>query len=321
MGENNAPPDPSSAARPAPGRAPGGSLPPSSSTTTTTTAPGAPPPRFTFTHDASLSRFAVPKAEYLSARDLPWDGIATGALVFSSSSSSSGAPSSDDLLSTPASSSTGSASSGVYCSPSLSRPQPQQQQKRVLLVQRAAHDSWPLRWEPPGGAVDAADASILHGCARELWEETGLRAVHFARLVGKPGGEALLNSKRTRTFGKFLFVVHVAPTPPPPLPLRDGEDQQQQQQQQQGHHGDVEELLQLLQLPRVTLDPNEHADHVWATRDEVRRGQVGELEVGEEGQQQQRQQRPRRIEVVSENTRNLVLQSFEGQSCREEQAA
>ncbi|KAI8948254.1 NUDIX hydrolase domain-like protein [Xylaria longipes] len=47
---------------------------------------------------------------------------------------------------------------------------------RLLLVQRAPTDSYPLRWEVPGGAIDAEDESILHGLARELWEETGLRA-------------------------------------------------------------------------------------------------------------------------------------------------
>lgn len=47
---------------------------------------------------------------------------------------------------------------------------------RLLVVQRAPHDSCPLRWEIPGGAVDAEDESLLHGLARELWEETGLRA-------------------------------------------------------------------------------------------------------------------------------------------------
>ncbi|KAL6895368.1 hypothetical protein HDV57DRAFT_511976 [Trichoderma longibrachiatum] len=36
-------------------------------------------------------------------------------------------------------------------------------QGRVLLVQRAAHDSMPNLWETPGGAVDAGDASILVG--------------------------------------------------------------------------------------------------------------------------------------------------------------
>lgn len=51
---------------------------------------------------------------------------------------------------------------------------------RLLLVQRAPHDSYPLLWEVPGGAIDAEDESVLHGLARELWEETGLRARRVA---------------------------------------------------------------------------------------------------------------------------------------------
>lgn len=40
---------------------------------------------------------------------------------------------------------------------------------RVLLVQRAATDSMPNRWEIPGGAVDREDGSILEGAVREVW--------------------------------------------------------------------------------------------------------------------------------------------------------
>ncbi|KAK7421849.1 hypothetical protein QQZ08_009794 [Neonectria magnoliae] len=53
----------------------------------------------------------------------------------------------------------------------------------VLLLRRAATDSWPLRWEVPGGCVDAADASLVAAAVRELWEETGLRATAVTRAV------------------------------------------------------------------------------------------------------------------------------------------
>ncbi|RFU81500.1 nudix domain, partial [Trichoderma arundinaceum] len=61
-------------------------------------------------------------------------------------------------------------------------------QGRVLLVQRAAHDSMPNLWETPGGAVDAGDPTILHGCARELREEVGLVARRMKRLVTEGEG-------------------------------------------------------------------------------------------------------------------------------------
>lgn len=42
----------------------------------------------------------------------------------------------------------------------------------VLLVQRAAKDTFPNLWEIPGGMVDIKDNTILHGVVRELLEET-----------------------------------------------------------------------------------------------------------------------------------------------------
>src|ERR1700733_11374825 len=54
---------------------------------------------------------------------------------------------------------------------------------RVLLVQRSATDSSPLKWETPGGACDEEDRTILHATSRELWEEAGLSAVKMVRCV------------------------------------------------------------------------------------------------------------------------------------------
>ncbi|KAL7815627.1 NUDIX hydrolase domain-like protein [Trichoderma gracile] len=62
------------------------------------------------------------------------------------------------------------------------------EQGRVLLVQRAAHDSMPNLWETPGGAVDEGDASVLAGCAREVLEEVGL----VARRMGWDEGVLLV---------------------------------------------------------------------------------------------------------------------------------
>ncbi|PTB81766.1 hypothetical protein M440DRAFT_1467170 [Trichoderma longibrachiatum ATCC 18648] len=116
-------------------------------------------------------------------------------------------------------------------------------QGRVLLVQRAAHDSMPNLWETPGGAVDAGDASILVGCAREVREEVGLVARRMVRLVteGRDGGErwsVFTNRDGTRVFCGFGFEVEV--------------------------EGGKE----------VVLDEREHQDFVWAGEEDVRRGEV-----------------------------------------------
>ncbi|KAM0247507.1 hypothetical protein ACHAQJ_009813 [Trichoderma viride] len=110
-------------------------------------------------------------------------------------------------------------------------------QNRVLLVQRAAHDSMPNLWEAPGGAVDTEDASILHGCARELKEEVGLVARRMKRLVtegeGRERWSVFTNRTGVLVICGFGFEVEV----------EDGGE--------------------------VVLDENEHQAWVWAGEDEV----------------------------------------------------
>ncbi|KAH7014453.1 NUDIX hydrolase domain-like protein, partial [Microdochium trichocladiopsis] len=111
---------------------------------------------------------------------------------------------------------------------------------RVLLVQRAPHDSMPLRWEVPGGGCDEEDPSILYSCARELFEETGLKAVGVGPLVRGGLGGQFFRSRSGKLVCKFQFVVAV----------------------------DLDAGL------RVKLDPNEHFAYIWATEEEVRRKEV-----------------------------------------------
>ncbi|KAL7904263.1 NUDIX domain-containing protein [Trichoderma velutinum] len=114
-------------------------------------------------------------------------------------------------------------------------------QGRVLLVQRAAHDSMPNLWETPGGAVDSGDGSILAGCAREVKEEAGLVARRMKRLVtegeGREKWSVFTNRNGTRVFCGFAFEVEV----------EEGE---------------------------VVLDPEEHQAFLWAGEEDVKRGIV-----------------------------------------------
>lgn len=163
-----------------------------------------------------LELWNVPSKTWLQTNDKHWDGIASAALVFHTfpPSSASASPSAEG-------------------------------QTRLLLLQRAPHDSMPLRWEPPGGAVDPEDGSILAGCARELWEEAGLRAARVVRQVDREGGvfDVFTNRTGRRFFCRFSFEVEVEQT------RRDGEGA----------------------APGVTLDPEEHVDWYWASRDEIQR--------------------------------------------------
>ncbi|KAH6693818.1 NUDIX hydrolase domain-like protein [Plectosphaerella plurivora] len=116
---------------------------------------------------------------------------------------------------------------------------------RVLLLRRAAHDSMPGQWEPPGGAADETDGSLLVAVARELWEEAGLLASRVRRVVSEgkdvPPGSQITNRMGTVKWVKFGFEVEVA-------------------------EGEVE------------LDPNEHDKFVWATEEEVKEAVVGPSE-------------------------------------------
>jgi len=110
---------------------------------------------------------------------------------------------------------------------------------RLLTVQRAAHDSMPNLWEIPGGACDSTDESILHGIAREVFEETGLRVKELRHLVGPGDGHVVFKTGRKGLIiCKFTFEVEVEST------------------------------------EVVTLDPNEHQNYLWVTEENCKEYQV-----------------------------------------------
>ncbi|PKS13335.1 hypothetical protein jhhlp_000106 [Lomentospora prolificans] len=118
---------------------------------------------------------------------------------------------------------------------------------RLLLVQRAAHDSMPNRWEAPGGAADATDSTLFEATARELWEETGLVARDLKRIIpeaeGRAPGSVFTNRTGRKILCRFSFEVEV-----------------------QSCEG-------------VRIDPEEHQDYLWVTEEEARAEKVGEREI------------------------------------------
>lgn len=159
-----------------------------------------PPPPADFTIEPSLSGYNIPIHDYLSKLNETatpkLEGLATGAVIFSAH-------------------------------------HPPAQPDRILLVQRASHDSMPDRWEIPGGAVDD-DETVLGGVVREVWEESGLKVRRVAASVWA-GASAVFQTRRGRSIFKLTFVVEV-------------EDSS-----------------------AVALDPDEHQDYVWATEEECRK--------------------------------------------------
>ncbi|GAB1315367.1 hypothetical protein MFIFM68171_05577 [Madurella fahalii] len=113
--------------------------------------------------------------------------------------------------------------------------------RRALLVQRAAHDGFALKWECPGGCVDLTDPTILHALCREVAEETGLVVSRVAGVLDQVEFDGREVGWRWR---KITFLAEID---------RNG----------QGVDGVV---------PTVRLDPGEHCDAVWADEQEVMAG-------------------------------------------------
>ena len=163
-------------------------------------------PLYDFEYDASVAEFAVTKRAYLEAhREASYEYIASSALILDTSTAS---------------------------------------EPRILLLQRAASDTNPNKWEPPGGAVDDEDLGILHAVARELWEEAGLRTIRIEGPVGEPHFFTRSNGGKVC---RINFAVHAT---------TDGE-----------------------RASTVRLDPREHQRYVWATESEVRAGRAGPTEL------------------------------------------
>lgn len=153
-----------------------------------------------FTHDPKLSSFAVPVSTYLSS--LPES------------------PSQPQAI----------AAGALIFSPA----------NKILLVQRAASDSRPHLWEVPGGGVDASDATILHGVAREVFEETGLAVIRVKRLIPAEGGHG-----RTFVTSRGLRIVKL-------------------------------EFEVMVREGDVKLDEKEHQAFAWVGEEECRAGRTTE---------------------------------------------
>lgn len=80
-------------------------------------------------------------------------------------------------------------------------------QDRILLIQRAATDTWPNFWEVPGGACEVSDSTILDSLVREVWEETGLTVTGIFSAVND-GGKMISSRKKLRIL-KYEFEVEV----------------------------------------------------------------------------------------------------------------
>ncbi|RYP21068.1 hypothetical protein DL765_002475 [Monosporascus sp. GIB2] len=192
----------------------------------------------TFTVSPSLAAFQKSLRAYLDA-DPQYDAIAVGACVFNNS----------NRTTTNATTAIGDKHNNTPA-PATEKGK-DEEEPRILLLQRAPTDSMPLGWEVPGGACDYEDETLLHAVARELWEESGLRADSVEALVfpgsGTDTGTGLIDpdvffSRRGLRVRKVSFVVSIEEGP-----------------------------------ADVRLDPAEHVAFLWATEEQARRGRCGDV--------------------------------------------
>jgi 8-oxo-dGTP pyrophosphatase MutT (NUDIX family) len=123
----------------------------------------------------------------------------------------------------------------------------------ILLIQRVGKDSMANKWEIPGGGIDDTDPTILHGLAREVFEETGL---HLTRVVDLIEMQECL--WRRGKYCKWSFEIEVAEIPPP---HRSHTPHQHDEKPADG-------VKDLASIP-IILDPEEHQSFAWVTEDKV----------------------------------------------------
>ncbi|EXF76778.1 NUDIX domain-containing protein [Colletotrichum fioriniae PJ7] len=197
---------------------------------------------------------------------------------------------------------------------------------KILLLQRSAKESaLPHKWELPGGAAESLDSNSLASAARELWEETALRATKFVALVGcyqwegagaGEKAEAVAGDQAWGLSRGGVGIIEVG------RPSDDGgiavEEEEKKKKEEGTTAAGVEAIKDshkffkgrdawrkytyLVEVEttgageaEVEIDPEEHEDFVWATEEEVRADRCGE----------------RVFEWTSEHQKLDVLRAFE----------
>ncbi|KAF5022609.1 hypothetical protein F66182_5355 [Fusarium sp. NRRL 66182] len=158
-------------------------------------------------------------------------------------------------------------------------------QGKILLLRRAAHDSWPLLWEIPGGCVDDTDADLVAAAARELWEEAGLRTKSVKAIVGMIPASELPPDDPLEKDLEVLYDMQVFRV-------------------EDGVWGKLTIWVDVESCEDVRIDENEHVDFAWVTEDEAVRNRF------EDG---------RTLDFVSEGVKRGVLEGF--RLWKEEQAS
>ncbi|KAL7945826.1 NUDIX hydrolase domain-like protein [Trichoderma barbatum] len=192
----------------------------------------------------------------------------------------------------------------------LRKPQPPNtSHPQILLLRRSPTDSYPLKWEPPGGSIDLSDPSVLSAAARELHEETNLVNAHFHTWVAMARELNAEDASRMRNWG-------VEP---------DGE----KARDVEVRIGDKDEVVKVTTFletrdvwgkmnfvatvdegQHVVADPEEHVEWGWFTEEEVRRGRavVSSEDGGVNGDGEAKKEKV--LEFTSQAVWGSILEGF-----------
>ncbi|KAF3076100.1 hypothetical protein CFAM422_001119 [Trichoderma lentiforme] len=183
-------------------------------------------------------------------------------------------------------------------------------QPQILLLRRHPADSYPLKWEPPGGSIDPSDTTVLSAATRELHEETNLSNPRFHTWVAMAQEINTEDAARMKNWGVL----------PEEELARDVEVKIDE-------GGNVVRVTTFLETKdvwgkmnfvatvdegaRVEIDPEEHVEWGWFTEEEVRRGRaVLPLENGNGSVNGEKGEEERMLEFTSQAVWGSVLEAF-----------
>ncbi|KAM6484124.1 NUDIX hydrolase domain-like protein [Trichoderma sp. SZMC 28011] len=197
---------------------------------------------FTYTHSPSLAPLTTQSPQTLSATsNPPIDYLMTSVMVLRQPPSRSQ-------------------------SPSQNKPQ-------ILLLRRHPQDSYPLKWEPPGGSIDPSDTTVLSAAARELHEETSLSNPHFHTWVAMARELPTEDAARMKGWGvqpeeELARDVEVK------IDEEGGVVRVTTFLETKNVWGKMNFVATVDEGARVEIDPEEHVEWGWFTEEEVRRGRA-----------------------------------------------
>ncbi len=161
----------------------------------------------------------------------------------------------------------------IFDPPSSIKSSDPDQQPRLLVLHRAAHErSFANRWEVPGGSSDASDPTILHSLAREVFEETDLMLTRFVRQIGDVVEFQTGKGERRKNWAKLNFEIEVAEVTFHGVQskhMAGRESTKVEADGQSAGNKNAEESKAKGKSAAVTIDPQEHQGYAWATAEDI----------------------------------------------------